>query len=178
MFDQMKLSRRVWATVVVFAVILGVVMVNAFTGLKNARDSLQSIHEDRMATAVAVGKMRRGYLVNRMEILLMFQHAPESVLAGIHDHPIGMHMDNLSKLKAENDEAQKAAFAREVNAEEKALFDDLTAKRTAWQTKRDQVLESVKKGNFSPAIMNMFLVAGRTEGAAFEQARQRSHNIR
>jgi len=169
-FDQMKLSQRVWATVLVFAVVLAAVMVNAFTGLKSARDALQTVHEDRMATAVALGKMRRGYLVNRMEILLMFQHAPDSALAGIHDHPVTLHLDNVGKLKADNDEAQKVVFGREVGGEEKAMLDDLTAKRSTWQTKRDQVLESIKKGDFAPQVMNTFLVAGRTEGSAFEQS--------
>lgn len=164
MLDRFKLTQRVWAVVVAYWLVFIVAMVTGFTGMKSARDALQYVHDERMQTAVAVATMRRGYLINRMEMLLMFQHAPESALAAIHDHPLSMHTDNIGKLKADNDEAQKRVFGRQVSAEEQALLDNMSNTRKAWQAKRDQVMAEVQKGNFSPAVMNTFLVAGRTEG--------------
>ena len=98
MFDRFRLTHRIWASVIVFALILGAVMVNAFMGMKAARNALAEVHEKRMEPAVALGQMRRGYLVNRMEMLLMFQHAPDSPLLSVHGHPVEMHLENIAKL--------------------------------------------------------------------------------
>jgi len=169
MFDKFKLTQRVWAVVVVYWLVFIVAMVTGFTGMQTARDSLQYVHDNRMSAAVAVAQMRRGYLINRMEMLLMFQHSPDSPLLAIHGHPIDMHLDNIAKLKADNDAAQKTVMEREMDAEEKALIEQLMSARKAWQAKRDEVMAAIKKGDFSPATMAFFLAAGRTEGAAFEK---------
>ncbi|MGB4059104.1 MAG: methyl-accepting chemotaxis protein [Burkholderiaceae bacterium] len=170
MFDSFKLTQRVWAVVVVYWAVFIVAMATGFTGMKSARDALEHVHKDRMEAAVAVAQMRRGYLVNRMEMLLMFQHAPDSPLLSIHGHPVDLHLENVAKLKADNDAAQKTVLERDMGADEKALIDAMMATRKAWQTKRDEVMDAIKKGDFSPTTMNTFLVAGRTEGAAFEKS--------
>jgi len=170
MFDSFKLTQRVWAVVVVYWAVFIVAMATGFTGMKSARDALQHVHDDRMETAVAVAQMRRGYLVNRMEMLLMFQHAPDSPLLSIHGHPVDLHLENVAKLKADNDAAQKTVLERDVGADEKAVIDAMMNARQAWQAKRDEVMTAIKKGDFSPTTMNTFLVAGRTEGAEFEKS--------
>ncbi len=170
MFDSFKLTQRVWAVVVVYWAVFIVAMATGFTGMKSARDALEHVHKDRMEAAVAVAQMRRGYLVNRMEMLLMFQHAPDSPLLSIHGHPVDLHLENVAKLKADNDAAQKTVLERDMGADEKAVIDAMMATRKAWQAKRDEVMAAIKKGDFSPTTMNTFLVAGRTEGAAFEKS--------
>ena len=169
MLDSFKLTHRVWAVVVAYWLVFIVAMATGFSGMQAARDSLQYVHDNRMSAAVAVAQMRRGYLVNRMEMLLMFQHSPESPLLSVHGHPIDLHLDNIAKLKADNDAAQKIVLERDMDADEKALIEQLSAARKAWQGKRDQVMDAMKKGDFSPATMAFFLAAGRTEGAAFEK---------
>ncbi|MDP3134529.1 MAG: methyl-accepting chemotaxis protein [Burkholderiaceae bacterium] len=169
MFDQFKLTHRVWASVIIYWLVLLAAIATGFTGMKAARDALQYVHEQRMNAAVAVATMRRGYLVNRTEMLLMFQHAPDSPLASIHGHPLSLHTDNIAQLKADNDAAQKILVERPMSAEERALIDQLQAARKAWQGKRDEAMNAISKGDFSPATMNFFLLAGRTEGAAFEK---------
>ncbi len=170
MFDQFRLTQRVWASVVVYWIVLMAAIVAGFSGMKEARDSLAYVHDNRMETSVALGTMRRSYLVNRMEILLMFQHAPDSPVVSAHDHPISVHVDNITKIREENNQASKFVESREFSTEEKALIDDMLAKRKAWQAKRDQVMDAMAKGDFSPATMAFFLAAGRTEGNAFEGA--------
>ena len=170
MFDQFRLTQRVWLAIVLVWVVLAALITNSFIGMRAAKESLAYVQENRMAAAVAAGNMRRGYLVNRMEMLLMFQHAPDSPLASVHDHPISMHLENIAKLRDANTEASKIVESRELASDEKALLDDMLAKRKAWQAKRDQVMEAMKGGDFSPATMAFFLAAGRQEGGAFEAA--------
>lgn len=170
MFDQIRLTHRVWAFAVVFGALLLAAMASSFVGLKAARNSLEYVHDNRMQTSIALGTMRRSYLVNRMEMLLMFQHAPDSPLLGAHDHPITAHTDSISKIREENNQASKVVESRDLTPEEKALVEDMLAKRKAWQAKRDQVMDAMTKGDFSTATMAFFLAAGRAEGAAFESA--------
>ena len=170
MFDQFRLTQRVWLAVVLVWLVLLLLIGNAFTGMRSAKDALAYVHDNRMQASIALGNMRRGYLVNRMEMLLMFQHAPDSPLLSAHDHPITLHLDNIAKLRDVNNEAQKIVESRDMEADERALLEDMLAKRKAWQAKRDQVMEAMKKDDFSSATMQFFLVAGRTEGAAFEAA--------
>jgi methyl-accepting chemotaxis protein len=170
MFDQFKLTQRVWASVVIYWLVLLAAIATGFSGMKASRDALQNVHEQRMGAAVSVATMRRGYLVNRMEMLLMFQHSPNSPLAAIHGHPITLHLDNIAALRADNDAAQKVVVGRQVDATEQGLINAMLEQRKAWQAKRDGVMERIKAEDFSPDTMNLLLVAGRTEGAAFEKA--------
>jgi len=66
--------------------------------------------------------------------------------------------------------ALKQITERRVAPEEQALIDDLLAKRRAWQAKGDQFLEAVRNNGFSVATMQFLLLAGRTEGLAFERS--------
>ena len=170
MFDQFKLTHRVWASVVIYWVVLMAAIATGFTGMQTARDSLQHVHEERMTASVASAALRRGYLTNRMEMLLMFQHAPDSPLIGIHNHPISLHTDNMSKLSADNNAAEKTVTDRQVNVTEKGLIDTMLAKRKEWQTKRNDVMARINAGDFSPTIMAALLEAGRVEGNGFEQS--------
>ena len=170
MFDRFKLTQRVWAVVVVYWVVLLAVMGTGFWGMKQAKDSLENVHDQRMAPVEALAVMNRSYLDNRLQVLLAFQHDPGSPLASIHGHPVTLHFDALSAVKSVNDAASKVVQDRTVDAEEKALIDDMVTKRKAWQVKRDEVLKAIKANDFSPATMNYFLVAGRTEGDAFEKS--------
>ena len=170
MFDRFHLTQRVWLAIVLVWMVLLATIVNSFMGMRAAKEALADVHDNRMEAAVALGTMRRSYLVNRMEMLLMFQHAPDSPLASIHGHPITLHLDNVAKVRDENNAASKIVESRAVGTDERALIDDMLAKRKAWQAKRDQVMEAIKSGDFSPATMNFLLVAGRTEGTAFETA--------
>ena len=168
MFDQFRLTQRIWLAVVLVWAVLIALITNSFIGMRAAKESLAHVQENRMAAAVALATMRRGYLINRMEMLLMFQHAPDSPLVSAHDHPISMHLDNITKLRDANTDASKIVESRELASDEKALLDDMLAKRKAWQAKRDQVMEAMKGGDFSPATMAFFLAAGRQEGGAYE----------
>ena len=170
MFDQFRLTQRVWLAIVLVWVVLIALIANSFIGMRAAKESLAYVQDNRMAATVAVATMRRGYLINRMEMLLMFQHAPDSPLLGVHDHPVSLHLENIAKLRDANTEASKIVESRELAPDEKALVDDMLAKRKAWQAKRDQVMDAMKGGDYSPATMAFFLAAGRQEGGAFEAA--------
>ncbi len=170
MLDQFKLTHRIWGVLGIFWLVFTLAVGAGLYGMAKARDSLEYVHDERMAVATALSAVTRNFYENRLQILLAFQHDPTGALYDIHDHPISMHFDAIASGRTANDEAFRIVMERDVNAEERALIADMQAKRSAWQAKRDQALQAIRAGDFSPATMNFFLLAGRTEGTAFEQS--------
>ncbi|MBA4256663.1 MAG: methyl-accepting chemotaxis protein [Polaromonas sp.] len=170
MFDQFRLTQRVWASLLVYWLVLLAAMGTGLWGMKHAKDALTELKTHQVETISALNTMRHGFMVNRMEILLMFQHAPESPLLSVHTHSISLHTDRIAALRDGNTKAQKFVEDTLSGPAEKALFADMVAKRKAWQDKRDQVMEALKKNDFSNATVAFYLKAAATEGAAFEAA--------
>jgi methyl-accepting chemotaxis protein len=123
-----------------------------------------------METINALADLDRGYMDNRLQLMLAFQHDPAGPLASIHDHPISMHIDSIATLRAANDASKKIVVNHAVTPEEKGLTDTVLVAHQAWRDKRDQVLKAVVGNDFSPATMSFYLAAGRTEGNAYQKA--------
>jgi methyl-accepting chemotaxis protein len=170
MLDQFKLTHRVWGVLATFWLIFALAVGAGLFGMAKARDSLQAVHDERMTVASALAAINRNFYENRLQILLAFQHDPAGELNAIHDHPVSLHLDAIAAGRTANDAAFKTVLERSMSPAERGLVDDMQAKRSAWQAKRDQALQAIRAGDFSPATMNFFLVAGRMEGAAFEKA--------
>lgn len=170
MLDRFKLTQRVWAVVVVYWLVFMAAIATGYWGMKQARDALDQLHDHRMASSEALTVLNRNFFDNRLQMLLAFQHDPSSPLAGIHGHPVDLHLEAISSQRSANDAATQTVLQNLQGSEEKALFEDMQAKRKAWQGQRDEVLKALKAQDFSPQNMNTFLVAGRTEGDAFEKA--------
>jgi len=117
---------------------------------------------------------------NRLQVLLAFQHAPESVLASIHSHPTNMHLEAIATNRAKANELQKAMEQGITDPEEKKLLDATQAHRQAWRAKLDGVTAAIAKGDFNPEIMAGFLAAGRAEGEAVvkSMAAFRDHQVK
>jgi len=169
MLNRFSITRRVWLALFAYLLLFGIAIGVSLLSLGAARDSLKYVHGERMATAASLTTLRSNYLHSRIEALLLFQHAPDSPTLALHQHPVTLHFDNIRAGHAANEAALKQISARSVAPEEQALIDDLLAKRSAWQAKRDQFLEAVRNNDFSVATMQFLLLAGRTEGLAFER---------
>src|SRR5574343_1771011 len=66
-------------------------------GLVSAKNSMQMVHEDAMRAALLADESADLIVQNRLQVLLAFQHAPDSALAAIHDHPTSRHTDTIEK---------------------------------------------------------------------------------
>jgi hypothetical protein len=159
MFDKYRLTHRVTLVVCVFWLVFLAVAATGFHGMRQARASMALIHDVRMDATEALSAMTRGYLENRIQILMAFQHDPDNPLAKFHNHGIEMHFQALEKARQLSSDAVKVFEARDVDQQERAMVADIGTKRKAWQGKRDLVLESLKSGVFSPDVMAFYLGA-------------------
>ncbi len=132
----------------------------------NAQD-LQDVVDRRMPAIAHLEDVIKNNQANRLEVLLMFQHAPDSPTAAIHDHPLRVHLDAFQQRRDANQGLWKAAAALIEDAEGKRLLAQADAHRKAWMEKSMAAVNAASQGDGSPTTQGAFLAAGRLEGKAF-----------
>jgi len=140
------------------------VMAAAGWGLLQARSSLVTLHAERMVAAQHASGLVQEFYDIRLNLLLGFQHDPESMLYSLHGHELSIHTSVLAQNQASWNERLRHLQARELDEHEAALLDTVAQHQTAWFGKARETVNRLEAGNFSPASMQAFLVAGRTEG--------------
>lgn len=165
-FNDLSLTRRVWAVMLVNGLAMLAIMATSGWGLYQARSSLETVHSQRMAAAEQSSQLIQDYYNLHLNILLSFQHDPNSVLYSLHGHEITAHTDVLRATETSWGEHYRRLAERPTNGEERALLQVVEQKQAAWLAKARAAVERVHAGDFSPDSMQAFLVAGRTEGDA------------
>ena len=169
MLNNVRITTRFASFIAVYWVSFVLVLGVSLWGLMNARDSLKDVHEQAMRRGLLTEELIAGTDQNRLQVLLAFQHAPDSPLAAVHDHPLNMHLDAITATRAKINEAIKALEAGLNDAQERQLFEAAQSARTAWRDKLDEATRAIAAGDFSPQVMAKFLAAGRNEGEAVVQ---------
>jgi methyl-accepting chemotaxis protein len=166
MLNNIKITRRFTIVLVAFWIAFMSLSIVSYMGLVSARDNIKQVHEHGMVPALHISDSMDKVVQNRMQVLLAFQHAPGSALAGVHTHPTSMHTDAIDANRAEANRLFKLISEGVDDPEEKALLDKAIASRGAWREKLDMATKAIKAQEFSPETMAAFLQAGRTEGDA------------
>ena len=170
MLKDIRITQRFIAVVVIYSIAFAAVMGVSLWGLISARDSLKTVHDEAMKPALLAGESVDKIVQNRLQILLAFQHAPDSPLASIHTHPTTAHTEAIAANRTQANLIFKEMEASVAGAEEQAIFEQTKAARSPWRDKLDQVVKAIQAGDFSPATMAFFLQAGRVEGEAAVKA--------
>jgi len=170
MFSNIRITQRFVAVIVIYSMAFAAVIGISLWGLISARDSLKEVHEGAMKPALLAGESIDKIVQNRLQILLAFQHAPDSALASIHTHPTSMHIDAIVANRAEANKLFKEMEASVSADQEKAVFELTKSARAPWRDKLDQVVKAIQANDFSPATMAFFLKAGQVEGEAAVKA--------
>lgn len=166
MLNRFRLTRRFWAVMGVYWAVFLIALVVGVAGLFTARDSLREVHQNRMATVELVDSMLYNFFETRLNVLLAFQHDPESPLYVLHDHPVQAHLEPIENNKRTNAGIRALLTQREAEAGETALIEAVFSRQQDWRTQLDQAVQAIANGEFSAETMQNFLVAGRTEGEA------------
>lgn len=102
--------------------------------------------------------------LNRMQVLLSFQHDPNGELASIHDHPITEHLEAIAANQARANAIHKQLAEGNLSAQERSLLTAVEAARAAWRPKLAAAIESIRNNDYSATTMAAFLAATRVEG--------------
>ena len=168
--ENIRITQRFIAVITIYSIAFAAVIGISLWGLISARDSLKAVHDDSMRAALLADRAILSSVQNRMQILLAFQHAPDSALASVHTHPTSAHFDAISANRAESNSIYKELDTMVSEPAEKEALEATRSSRAAWRDKFDQVVKAMNGGDFSPATMASFLQAGRTEGEASMKA--------
>ena len=173
MWNNLRITQRFILVLSFFWLSGAAVIAVSYWGLYSARDSLKTLHDHSMALALRANDLADLTVQNRLQVLLAFQHAPDSPLAAIHQHPVDEHLGAVAANREKVLQAVQSINAAITDPEEKKIAADIHTARNAWVAKLDEATKAVQAGQFSPEVMAAFLAAGRTEGEAVIRSVQR-----
>ena len=96
MLNNLRITQRYVIVLCAFWLSLVAIIGVSFWGLSSARDSLKTVHAEAMHRALLADQSIDLIVQNRLQVLLAFQHAPESALISIHNHPTNMHLEAIA----------------------------------------------------------------------------------
>ncbi|MGG4603453.1 methyl-accepting chemotaxis protein [Paenalcaligenes sp. Me131] len=164
LLNRFSLLRRFRVTIWVFWCVFVLAMAAGIWGLMQSKKSLETVYQTRMSTMAQVDSMVRNFYNTRQSVLLAFQHDPNGPLHALHDHPTSMHLDDVWMNMQRNGEIRQWLAERTQDQDELQLLELATKAQVEWRNVLEQAVGQLEKGNFSPEVMQAFLIGGRTQG--------------
>ena len=122
-------------------------------GMNRCNQELEGLYKERMSKLILISEIMSLMRDNRIQLLLSLQHDPANPdIAKIHDHPLTMHTDTVTKNIATITSIWEEFAKLRTGAEGKKLADDFASKRM--QFVKEGLLpvrEAVLAGNFKEA---------------------------
>ncbi len=173
MWNHLRITQRFILVLSFFWLSGAAVIAVSYWGLSSARDSLKEMHDHGLTLALRADELADLTMQNRQQVLLAFQHAPDSPLAALHNHPLEQHLAAVTANRDKVAQAVQAIDAAITAPEEKQISAEMLKVRLAWAAKLDEATKAIAAGQFTPEVMAAFLAAGRTEGEAVIQTVKR-----
>ena len=166
MLNNLRITQRFIVILFAFWLSGALVIGVSLWGLSSARDSLKTVHDEAMHAALLADENIGIQLQTRMQVLLAFQHAPDSALAGVHSHPLSTHLEAIAANQLKAGALLKDLEAGATDLQARELLQASQGVRKAWREKLGRSLEAIKAGDLSAPVMADFLEASRNEGEA------------
>ncbi|HEY4664571.1 MAG TPA: methyl-accepting chemotaxis protein [Comamonas sp.] len=163
-FNSLRLTQRFMLVFVAYFLSMAVVIGMSWYGLMSARDSLGALHNQSLQRILLADSINESVAQSRMQMLLSFQHAPDSALASLHDHPVTEHLDIVKHSLNLGTEWQKELDAMIDPGMDKDMFAEAARVQNDWNSKLGTLVQQMESGDFSSDLMSRFLTLGREEG--------------
>uniref|UniRef100_A0A831TWF3 Methyl-accepting chemotaxis protein n=1 Tax=Geobacter metallireducens TaxID=28232 RepID=A0A831TWF3_GEOME len=150
---RVTIKARVVFIVAFFSVMLIAFGMLGLWGMKDASTTTHQLYEENMKSVQILSKVMGLMRDNRIQLLLALQHDPAGGFSALHDHPLTMHTDAVTKnieeitaLWAEYEQIPKTDEEKKLAAEFKA------ARSTFVQEGLIPVREAVLAGKYQEAV--------------------------
>lgn len=163
-FNSLRLTQRYMLVFVGYFLSMAVVIGMSWYGLMSARDSLGALHEKSLQRILLADSINESVLQSRGQMLLSFQHAADSPLAALHDHPTVEHLNLVKESLSQGLQWQKQLDQMIEHGMEKDMFAEVMRVQNDWNAKLGELVRRMEGGDFSNDLMARFLTIGREEG--------------
>ena len=170
MFNNLRITLRFVIVLSAFWLSGAVVIAVSYWGLSSARDSLKTVHDRAMVPALMASDLMDLTVQNRLQVILAFQHAPESPMASIHGHEVSVHLNAIAANRDRITQIIKTIESSITDPDEKTVFDATRSSRMAWVAQLDEATKAIQAGNYQSEVMARFLKAGSEDGEAVVKA--------
>ena len=163
MLEKITLQQRFWLWASFATAIFYLAIGLGWWSLQADRESLRTIHDDRVIPLVQLGDVRDRLNSQRFDVMLALQHDPAGELGALHDHPASVHLDQIASRNEEIDRLWSAYRATYLTEDEKQLAALVEANRAAFSAKLEQTVNALRAGNFGPQVVSGFLATTQNE---------------
>ncbi len=101
LFGGLNIAGRMGMILGTLGLIVAAVMAFALLSLARTNESIAGLYDQRFEPVRIVGRIGKLMADNRAQILLALQHDPVNAFATLHEHPISVHTDAISRNVAE-----------------------------------------------------------------------------
>lgn len=163
-FNSLRLTQRYLLVFGGYFLSMAVVIGMSWYGLMSARDSLRGLHDQSLQRILLADSINESVMQTRMQMLLAFQHAPDSPLVNLHDHEVATHVDVVKHSLQQGTDWQKELDQMIAPGMDKDMFNEAIRVQNDWNAKLAELVRSMEAGDFSSELMSRFLTVGREEG--------------
>ncbi|WP_286746879.1 methyl-accepting chemotaxis protein [Aquabacterium sp. UBA2148] len=167
---QFSLSAKLGTATAIFW--LGFVILAALSlhGLGSLSRDLREVYDHHMRASIEAARLAELIQQNRTEVLLTFQHSPDSPVLDVHDHPTDVHLEQMRKRAEDIQASWQRLQQLDAQPADQAALSSVAVALSAWQAQCDAARKALDAGLFDKATLAAFLKAGRTEGKVLFEA--------
>lgn len=161
---SLRLTQRLMLVFCGYFLSMGAVIGLSGYGLQSARMSLRELHDESLQRVLLADAVNENALQNRMQMLLAFQHAPDSSLASLHEHPVSEHLDVLTANLQRAEEIKSELLQTVHEPSDLDMLTEAMRIQDVWSAKLTEIVSAIHAGDYSPQLMERMLTLGREEG--------------
>lgn len=148
MLNKLSLQARLLLLMCVALTLFIVLGVAALLGIGQINQSLDEVYREHMVPTSLASQVAKNVELERTQLLLMLQHDPESAFLDLHNHPISMHTDAISKSRAESKQLLAQLETIDLSVDEKKMLQAGAQHLANMQETVNVALAHMAKDNF------------------------------
>ncbi len=170
LFSHTRIVTRMWLLSLTGLLGFTLAIGLGWYGIGQTEASLKSVYEDRAIPMYDLAMIDSKIRENYNDLTLSFQHDPTNPISTLHGHPVTQHLDAVNKRKEEINALWQKYMATYLTEVEKKLAGEVDSRRSEWQSKIAETVNTLKQNNYSRDALQNLLKAGREERIAFHEA--------
>ena len=171
MFNNLKVSSRLFLLTAFASVITVVVLLFGVFGMERMSKETDTMYNERTLALAMLGRVDGDISVMTGEMFRAFQHNPDAEVAKLHiSHPVEEHLTRIETRLKNIDEAWSRYLATPMVEEEQQLIAVFVESYTRFVSDVIRpTVASMRAGDFSVDVVGRFIQGSRDYGSSLEK---------